>query len=102
MNQVYIRTRQELHKFKGQYITAPGLAELLGCSRSTAYRILQRIPAREKTRVVDLHRNRIYLALPQHSMGRLNLEQYLRPVGNPHFKDAAYQRQIHSIDTRNK
>ena len=85
---IWIFTDQGARTIESQYKNAQQLQELLGISRATAYRLINRHKKRYWcSDVRDAENPRCYMVFPVKALNSITIY----PVGNPNFANGVYQ-----------
>ena len=91
VSHIWVFDAAALATIETQYATAQQIAERIGCSRATAYRIIKRHAKRYW--LCDLRPNESERCVSVLPLDVLNSVQLL-PLGNPNFRSGIYQQDI--------
>ena len=88
---IWVFSADALATIETQYATAQQIAERIGCSRATAYRIIKR--HKKRYWLIDLRPDEAERCLSVLPLKELDAVQ-LHPAGNPNFHSGIYQQEI--------
>lgn len=91
VSHIWLFNEAALPTIATQYATAQQIAERIGCSRATAYRIIKR--HKKRYWLIDMRPNEAEKCLSVLPIEALESVQLL-PLGNPNFSSGIYQQEI--------